>query len=1128
MTITGHFLQNHDKKINNDLREVSKRISSGTGKLSISGLTGSSKYFIAHLLSSYLKRPFVFVSDLFDDDPLFSDNFNVFSESTAPVFEKKFYSVESIVGSSNLIKTVQRISALVSLCEGRNLLIQPSAVFDKTIPPGLLSGSTVPLSVNLLIDREELINSLGSIGYRKSDLTEYPGQFSTRGSIVDVFPPVYENPSRIEFLGDSIRSIRIFNPGTQKSINKTDSITIYPATEFIYPDKIESLQQTIYNHLVNSEVSANLRNNILEIIEGKKHIDQLEWLAPLIYDTSSGILSHTGPEYLVFFDINTGIETLYENSINTQLKKLSGSEKSSKLVPDPDEIFVSFSEFENQLKQFQTIYFNDLLSGAENKIRFSSEPAQLKPDANISPVQKFAARIEKLLKEGFLIFVVSYNENEQNKLKELLAEYKIKGVSFLTNPLESGFILNDLKIAVFTENDISEKAKKTSYQLPEDMSSAFISSFSELKEGDFIVHKQFGIGVYRGLKKIDLADTRGDFIICEYRGGDKIYVPVENLKLVQKFIGDGKTPTIDKLGSETWKKTVKKVKLAIESIARELLELYAKRKTIKGFSFSKSDQAFREFELEFNYEETIDQARSIEEVITDMESDKPMDRLICGDVGFGKTEVALRAAFKAAMDGKQVAFLVPTTLLSHQHYLTTLERLSSYPLNIDMLSRFRTARETSEIIKKLENGTLDIVIGTHKLLGKKISFKNLGLVIIDEEHKFGVKHKEKLRTIKDGVDVLSLSATPIPRSLQLSLADIRDISVIKSPPEGRLPVDVFVKNYDKDVIREAVLSEINRGGSVFFINNRIESIFKIAEELKSLIPEASVAVTHGRMREQVLEKSIRDFVSGDVNLLVSTAIVESGLDIPRANTIIVNDAHMFGLADLYQLKGRVGRGKTKAFAYFLIPSLKILTPDAHKRLTKISELQELGSGFKLALSDLEIRGAGNLFGEQQSGTISNVGLELYLELLQNAINTIKGGKDEEDYEPEIKNNERANIPESYIYDSSERLYYYKKISSLKTLTEIREFRSELIDRYGKFPAELKTLFSLTEIKVRIKKLRVSKLEIKERYSTFQFREDSPHFVKYKPTGKLTLYYEPGEKYRSIEEKLGELRSDNKH
>ena len=862
------------------------------------------------------------------------------------------------------------------------------------------------------------------------------------------------------------------------------------------------------------------------LLRGGKHIDQLEWLVPLIYKSHDTVLDHATDKYLVFFDIGTELESIYEDILKNHQKVISSNNKFNKLIPESDENFFTFEEINNKLGKFPAVYFNDILSRSEKLVKFSSEPGRIKPLKNQSPIKIFADKLEKLRRQNYLVFVVTYNENEQSKLKELLDEYKIDDIRYCIEPLENGFILHDLKVAVFTENDISEKGKKATYQLPEDISSAFISSFSELKQGEYIVHKQFGIGIYRGLKKIDLNSSEGDFIECEYRGGDKIYVPVENLKLVQKFIGDGKNPAIDKLGSDNWSKTVKKVKKVIESIARELLELYAKRKTIKGFSFTKRDQAYREFELEFNYEETVDQARSIEEVISDMESEKPMDRLICGDVGFGKTEVAMRAAFKAAMDGKQVAFLVPTTLLANQHYLSSLERLSSYPLNIDMISRFKTAKESKEIIKKLHDGDLDIVIGTHKLLGNKINFRDLGLVIIDEEHKFGVKHKEKLRAIKEGVDVLSLSATPIPRSLQLSLADIRDISVIKSPPEGRLPVDVFVKNFDKEVIREIVLKEINRGGSVFFINNRIESIFKIAEELKTLIPEAKIAVTHGRMKEQVLEKSIRQFINGDINLLITTAIVESGLDIQRANTIIINDAHMFGLADLYQLKGRVGRGKTKAYAYFLIPSLKTLTPDAHKRLTKISELQELGSGFKLALSDLEIRGAGNLFGEQQSGTISNVGLELYLELLQKAVNTLKDGKTEEDYEPEIKNSERAYIPESYVYDSSERLFYYKKISSLKTLAEIKEFRNDLQDRYGTIPRELKTLFYLTEMKIRIKKLKILKLEIKERYSTILFREDSLHFQKYKPSGKLTVYYEPKEKYKALEKKINELRVDN--
>ncbi len=1126
MTITRDFLQDHKAYLKNELQNISKHIRSGPGTFTLSGLSGTSKYFTAHILSSYLEKPFIFISESLETDPLLSDSFNAFSDYKAGILEKKNYVNESIIGSGNIINTAARISALASLEQGKNLLVHPSALFDKTVPGNILSSATINLRINEAVIREEFIGSLNKIGFRKSEQAEYPGQFSTRGAIVDVFTPIYEYPVRVEFIGDLIRSIRFFDPGTQKSINKTENVSIYPASEFIYTDKFAKTQKIIYNHLVDSDISPNIRNTLLEVMDGERHIDQLEWLIPLIYKTHDTVLDHAAENYLVFFDISSDLESIYEDILKNHQNVINSNNKFNKLIPESDENFFSLEELENKLGKFQSVYFNDILSRSDNHVRFSSEPGRIKPLKNQSPVKLFADKLEKLKHQNYLVFVVTYSENEQSKLKELLDQYKIDDIRYCIEPLENGFILHDLKVAVFTENDITEKGKKATYQLPEDMSSAFISSFSELKPGEYIVHKQFGIGIYRGLKKIDLNSSEGDFIECEYRGGDKIYVPVENLKLVQKFIGDGKKPTIDKLGSDNWNKTVKKVKKVIETIARELLELYAKRKTIKGFSFSKSDQAFREFELEFNYEETVDQARSIEEVISDMESEKPMDRLICGDVGFGKTEVAMRAAFKAAMDGKQVAFLVPTTLLANQHYLSSLERLSSYPLNIDMISRFKTAKESSEIIKKLQDGDLDIVIGTHKLLGNKISFRDLGLVIIDEEHKFGVKHKEKLRAIKEGVDVLSLSATPIPRSLQLSLADIRDISVIKSPPEGRLPVDVFVKNYDKGVIREVVLKEINRGGSVFFINNRIESIFKIAEELKSLIPEAKIAVTHGRMKEQALEKSIRQFINGDINLLITTAIVESGLDIQRANTIIINDAHMFGLADLYQLKGRVGRGKTKAYAYFLIPSLKTLTPDAHKRLTKISELQELGSGFKLALSDLEIRGAGNLFGEQQSGTISNVGLELYLELLQNAVNTLKDGKTEEDYEPEIKNSERAYIPESYVYDSSERLFYYKKISSMKTLAEIKEFRNDLQDRYGKIPGELKTLLFLTELKIRIKKLKVLKLEIKERYSIILFREDSVHFQNYKPSGKLTVYYDPKEKYKALEKKINELRADN--
>ncbi|HEY7535898.1 MAG TPA: transcription-repair coupling factor, partial [Thermodesulfobacteriota bacterium] len=649
-----------------------------------------------------------------------------------------------------------------------------------------------------------------------------------------------------------------------------------------------------------------------------------------------------------------------------------------------------------------------------------------------------------------------------------------------------------------------------------------ITSFSELKPSDFIVHVDFGIGIFRGLKRLKLENFEGDFLECEYDGGDKIYVPVDKLKLVQRYIGD-KNPRIDKLGHQSWKKVIKRVRKAVENVAKELLELYAERKAEKGFQFSKRDRLFREFEFTFPYEETQDQEAAIDDVMGDMESGRAMDRLICGDVGFGKTEVALRAAFKAVMDGKQVAILVPTTLLAYQHYSTFSERLRGYPIITEMLSRFKTQKETREIQTNLEDGKIDIIIATHKLLGDKIKFKDLGLVVIDEEHRFGVAHKERLRKLKKGVEVLALSATPIPRTLQLSLAGIRDISLINTPPEGRQSIDTYVSQFNRDIIRDSIRRELSRNGSVFFIHNRIEDIFRVAEVIKELVPEAKIDITHGRIEEEKLEKAILRFIEGKTNVLVTTAIVEAGLDIPRANTIIVNDAHTFGLADLYQLRGRVGRAERKAYAYFLIPGTNSLTPDAKRRLKVIAELREISSGFKLALSDLEIRGAGNLFGTEQSGHIADVGLELYLEMLDKAIKGLKKEETEIEYEPEVKLNLAAFIPDDFIRDGSERLLFYKKLSSIKSEKESREIKSELRDRFGELPEPLLNLIKVVELKLLLRKLRAQKVEIGNEETVVIFLETSPFYSRFAPSGKMRIAHKYQESIDKIKKILKELK-----
>ena len=1115
--------------INNPkLDSIKESLNSGVRNLTVSGLKGTSKFFLANQISKSLSRPYLYIFDSLTDLGSKPKGLSFFHSRELNIFKRKTLEIKSLISTQAENDKHQRLGTLIAALKNQSLCAEAGAMFEPVIPKKILKNSAIHLKVNDKTERDEFVYRLIGAGYVKSEFVVAPCQSSTRGSIVDLYSPGHTHPIRVEYAGDKIRSLRYFSVDSQKSLEKIQSVTVYPASEFILDSNFERVKNKIIDVSNERGIPATLKNNFLNLVQNKIYTNELEHFLPYLYDENECLLSFLSEKYLLFLDIENDFENEYESVSNMTDKHRLNAQKFYKFLPESEQSYISPDELHKRIDGFQIVKINDLLAKSENHIKLNSHISKLQTKEHKTPVQNLADSLNKLIKKDFDILLVSYNDNEQEKLKELLSDYKIENVRYSVGNIETGFILDDLRIAVFSENDFSEKDKLANYELPVNSSSAFISNFSELKTGDFIVHKKFGIGLYNGLKKLKVGNSESDFLECEYRDGDKIFVPVENLKLVQRYIGDNKRPRVDKLGSENWKKTVKKVKKVVENIARELLELYAKRRAIKGFSFSKRDQIFKEFEMDFNFEETPDQSKSIEEVMSDMELPKPMDRLICGDVGFGKTEIALRAAFKAAMDGKQVAFLVPTTLLANQHFETFKDRLKNYPINTEMISRFRTAGESKKIFQKLNDGLIDIIIGTHKLLGKNVHFKNLGLVIIDEEHKFGVRHKEQLRLLSYGVDVLSLSATPIPRSLQLSLANIRDISLVNTPPEGRLPVDVYINNYSNEIIREAVINELNRDGLVFFINNRIENIFEMAEKLKTLIPEASIGVTHGRMREKTLENCISRFIDEKVNLLVTTAIVESGLDIPKANTIIVNDAHKFGLADLYQLKGRVGRGKLKAYSYFLVPSVSKLSTDARKRLTKLSELQDLGSGFKLALSDLEIRGAGNLFGEEQSGTISEVGLELYLEMLQKAVNTFSKGVEIDDYEPEIKTYDSAFIPESYIGDNSERLYYYKKLSSFSKLKELKEIKEEITDRFGKFPVELKNLTKILELKFKIKKLRISKLEIKKDHSMFIFRNDSDLYDKFKPTGKLKIFYDEVNKYGEIDKKLGQLDREFYH
>jgi transcription-repair coupling factor (superfamily II helicase) len=643
--------------------------------------------------------------------------------------------------------------------------------------------------------------------------------------------------------------------------------------------------------------------------------------------------------------------------------------------------------------------------------------------------------------------------------------------------LSSGFFLKDLHLGFITEEEIF--GKTTARPVRRAKLRPFLTSFEDLKVSDYVVHLHYGIGKFLGLQRLSIGGFETDFLVIAYAEGGKVYVPLEHLELVQKYIGsEGSTPKIDRLGTTSWDRTKQRVKKEIQKMAADLLDLYATREVVEGFTFSPDHVLHKEFEATFEYEETPDQMRTIQEVKADMEAHRAMDRVVCGDVGYGKTEVAVRAAFKAVMDHKQVAVLVPTTLLAQQHDQTFRKRFSAFPIRVEMLSRFRTSKEQKTIVKDVAQGKVDVIIGTHRLLQKDVSFQDLGLVIIDEEQRFGVAHKERFKQLRKTVDVLTLTATPIPRTLQMALMSVRDLSIIDTPPPDRLAVKTVVACFDRRLIREAILREMERGGQVFFVHNRVKSIERMAHFVKQVVPDAKIAIAHGQMKELELERVMLKFLRKECNVLLSTAIIESGLDIPTANTIIVNRADQFGLADLYQLRGRVGRSSSQAYSYLLVPNPECLTEEAKKRLMALQEFSELGSGFKIAARDLEIRGAGNLLGREQSGHIAAIGFELYLQMIQQTVQELKGQVPEDEIETSMSLRVSAYLPEDYIADSYQRLVLYKRLASLKEPDELSSIRTEMTDRFGPLPLPAEHLLQIIQLKILARPLKITRIESK--------------------------------------------------
>jgi transcription-repair coupling factor (superfamily II helicase) len=994
----------------------------------------------------------------------------------------------------------KRITALYKLLENHRPLVivtTPAAVVRRTLPKQEMLKYAELLLEEEEIDRDGLIQKLVEGGYDNVSIVEEPGDFSVRGGILDIFPPMYFQPVRVEFFGDTVESIRFFSPQTQRSSRKIDEAIILPSRETIIDhEQMDEIIGRLRNQAAANQVPVTQVRSLVDRLRNNGTLPGMESLLPLIYPQTDTFFDYLPEEVLICLDdpiaLKKGAEEAFDLASNNYLNAL----RQRGLCIDPQDLFLPWPVVESIFMKRRTVVFNLLGTSSPRKdacpsvdsTRFSlQDNSQIKMMIDNNPnheeaLQPVAQWINDRISHKTTAYLVCSSKSQARRVDELFKPYGISfdlktafsempsrknGRKYLTiGRISAGFVWDQASLAVITEKEIfgGRRYRKRRYKpkVPTE-----ILKFGDLKIGDLIVHSDQGIGRYEGLVKLTLDGVTNDFLLIQYRDDDKLYLPVDRMSKVQRYLGvDGITPSLDKMGGSAWAKLKSKVKKSVEKIAGELLKIYATRKVRKGHTFSGFEDTIHKFEADFPYDETPDQVKAIQNVLEDMQDSTPMDRLVCGDVGYGKTEVALRASYAAVYEGKQVALLVPTTVLAEQHYETFAHRFKRYPFNIACLSRFRPRKEQQEIVKGLKSGSIDIVVGTHRLIQDDIGFKDLGLLILDEEQRFGVKHKEKLKQFRKMVDVLALTATPIPRTLHMSLMGIRDISIISTPPEDRHPVITYISEYDEELIANGIRKELKRGGQIFFVHNNISNIFNIAKRLKELVPEVRLEVAHGRLQENRLEEVMMAFMNKDIDMMVTTTIIESGLDITNANTIFINKADRFGLAQIYQLRGRVGRSEQQAYAYLFIPSESTLTKDAKKRLKVLMEHSDLGSGFQIAMSDLRIRGGGTVLGASQSGHIASVGYEMYLQLMESAVAQMKGEPVVESLDPEINIRYEAFFPESYIPDIDQRLAAYRRLAKMSSLKEISEFKKETVDRFGKLPQEAKTLL----LKIMLKSL----------------------------------------------------------
>ena len=1096
-----------------------KAVEADAAHIEITGCTESGKL---HLLNAF-GAPFdVRILITYDDlkageiaqeYTMYDPNIRLFPAKDLIFYQADIY--------SNRI-TANRMKVLRAILEGGpvTLVTTFDTLMAPLVPIDVLKKHILNVSTGSVMEEEAVSAKLSHMGYRKVANVEEPGQFAIRGGIIDVFDLTTENPIRIELWGDEVESVRIFDASTQRSLSSIRHASIYPATEFLLSDSVrdegfkkieKELKKTVkaFREKAMNEEAHRLEHEwatLKEQVEEFNETGAMEGYLRYFYPEASSFLDlFAGKSRILFFDEPSkidahlrAVEEEYKDSFIHRIEKGYAIPGAAKLLTPSKTTYAG-------LKKERIVAFT-ILDYAKSSLN-----CELKYAFRMKPVSSYNGSVENLLKDlrdykkrGYRVLVVSSSKTRAKRLAQditdegITAFYNDKPDRVLSpgevmtfhGQVRQGFEYPELKFVIMSDTDIFGKERKR--KRTKKFSGAKIHDFRELKVGDYVVHVNHGLGIYRGIEKVLNGGVTKDYMKIEYAGNSNLYVLASAFDSVMKYSSkEGKVPKLNKLGTQEWTKTKSKVHEAVLGVARDLVDLYAARERLEGHRFSKDTVWQKEFEELFPYEETEDQLAAIEATKADMESNKIMERLICGDVGYGKTEIAIRAAFKAVMDGYQVLFLVPTTILAEQHFDTFTQRMKDYPVRIELLSRFRTPTEQRKTVEKLRKGLVDIVIGTHRLLSKDIEPKNLGLLIVDEEQRFGVAHKEKLKKMKNDVDVLTLTATPIPRTLNMSLVGIRDMSILDEAPQDRLPIQTFVMEYNEEIVREAIVRELARGGQVYYVHNRINDISNVTSRIAALVPEARIAFAHGQMNERELEDIMHDFIHGEIDVLVSTTIIETGLDISNVNTIIIDHSDRFGLAQLYQLRGRVGRSNRGAYAFLMYSKDKILKEEAEKRLEAIREFTELGSGFKISMRDLEIRGAGNLLGVKQSGHMEAVGFELYCKMLGEAVLDVKGEKKEEEFETLADLDINAFLPAEYIVNEPQKLEMYHKIASIEGKLDYEEFREELKDRFGELPKPAENLLWVALLRARAKQVYVTEIKGGNGKLKLSVKKDAP-------------------------------------